>query len=192
MPMLGFEECTGVFQVSDEPLGHSSTGKIDILMNSPCPSPEPEDSEQWVSAVIFSESRRVLCCPSLKFSPNFSLSSYFSCFHYKFNLFLALSGEWFPNFSFHPKCYLSCHPSLPYPLEHSSVSFPRALCPNPRLHDPHSLGREGGVRIIIDRGNRLQWQNGLYQESSVPRHIPKPGIIRCLRIPAPIPEYLRS
>lgn len=41
MPMLGFEECIGVFQMHEGPTGHSSPGKIDIFMTIPCPSPKP-------------------------------------------------------------------------------------------------------------------------------------------------------
>lgn len=43
MPMLGFEECIGVFQMHEGPTGHSSPGKIDIFMTIPCPSPKPKE-----------------------------------------------------------------------------------------------------------------------------------------------------
>lgn len=42
---MGFEERIRVFQVSGGPLGRSSIGKNWSPYDSPCPSPEPEDSK---------------------------------------------------------------------------------------------------------------------------------------------------
>lgn len=41
IPMLGFEECIGVFQVCEGSTGHSSPSKIDVVVSTPCPRPRP-------------------------------------------------------------------------------------------------------------------------------------------------------
>ena len=56
--VLGFEECIGVFQWSEGPTGCFSRGKNDVLINSSCSSPRPEEPQQRVPAVTSSESRK--------------------------------------------------------------------------------------------------------------------------------------
>lgn len=156
MPVLGFEECTGVFQVSGEPLGCSSARKKKLvslrILFAQAQSKRILNKESLWSPFLNPEA---LHCPPLKFSPNFSLSSYFSCLYCKFNLFLALLGEQFPNFNFgfYSRCCLSCHSSLSYLLEHSDVSFPMALHTSPGLQDPHQLGRKWEDQTITGRGS---------------------------------------
>lgn len=157
MPVLGFEECTGVFQVSGEPLGCSSARKKKKLMSLRILFAQAQSKRilNKESLWLPSLNPEALHCPPLKFSPNFSLSSYFSCLYCKFNLFLALFGEQFPNFNlgFYSRCCLSCHSSLSYLLEHSDVSFPMALHTSPGLQDPHRLGRKWEDQTITGRGS---------------------------------------